>query len=101
ERKIGALHMLMVVTPGATTFGPFEGPLLEDALEMRECDPANYGNEKHLRTDTEGRLTLAALVPGASYRIAIAGMNPIPNKLFTAESGKTLDLGDITIGEKK
>jgi hypothetical protein len=94
--------MRMVVTPGATKFGPFDGPLQEDAVDVSHCDPINYGNEKLLRTDTEGRLTLPALVPGASYHIAkFAGPDPILDKLFTAESGKTLDLGAITVAEKK
>jgi hypothetical protein len=47
-------------------------------------------------------MTLPALIPGASYhlvRTAAGGFDM--DKVFRAEAGKTLDLGDVKFPQKK
>jgi hypothetical protein len=59
-----------------------------------KADTLNYG--KGFATDAQGKITFPALIPGGTYRIAL------PNgkvKDFKAESGKTVDLGDITVAD--
>ena len=46
--------------------------------------------------DAQGRITLPALIPGATYRIAWFDGTDRP---FKVESGKTMKLGDLTIKE--
>jgi RNA polymerase sigma factor (sigma-70 family) len=46
-------------------------------------------------TDATGKITLPALVPGATYRISSRHDWSVTVKTFTAEAGKTLDLGDL------
>ncbi len=67
---------------------------------MNQIDPINHA--KPPTTDAEGWITLPALIPGASYRIAdrtTAGTaeGPKLRRDFTVKSGETLDLGDILI----
>jgi hypothetical protein len=67
---------------------------------VQQLDPVNYKND--LQSDAEGRLTLPALIPGATYRIQdftplFGGGDPVIRKEFTVQSGETLDLGDIVI----
>jgi RNA polymerase sigma factor (sigma-70 family) len=82
-----------------------------DALVKAEvtADAAWLGNLDHkqhnrLRTDAEGRLVLPGLLPGARHRLIVTrpngpGMFRLPVEV-TAESGKTLDLKDITVNLK-
>jgi hypothetical protein len=63
-----------------------------DRILAAQADPRHYG--KDFATDANGKITFPALIPGATYRIAL------PNgavKDFKAESGKTVDLKDITV----
>ncbi len=97
-----ARMVLMVVTPGAVGvgLGQKEYPLLADQATMSQIDRINYA--KPPTTDAEGRITLPALIPGATYRIAdrtTAGTaeGPKLRKEFRVKSGEALDLGDILI----
>ena len=94
--------VLMVVTPGALGVGrgQKEYPLIADQATMGQIDPINHA--KPPITDSEGRITLPALIPGATYRIAdrtTAGTaeGPKLRRDFTVKSGEELDLGDILI----
>ncbi len=67
---------------------------------MDSLDPVNYGSD--FQSDAQGRLTLPALIPGATYRIedftpAFGGGDPVIRKEFTVKPGETIDLGDILI----
>jgi hypothetical protein len=69
-----------------------------DAAWLGNLNP-KYHNR--LRTDAEGRLVLPGLIPGARHRLIVThpngpGMFRLPVEI-TAESGKTLDLKDITV----
>ena len=50
-----------------------------------------------LTTDTDGRITLPVLIPGATYRFVELTTVPQVRKEFTVKPGETLDLGDIRI----
>jgi hypothetical protein len=77
------LHML--VQPGSA-----DGKGVAEEVALESVDPRHYHGE--LTADAEGRLTLPALIPGATYRLA-AGGRPAE---FTAEAGKSLSLRDVT-----
>jgi hypothetical protein len=65
-------------------------------------DPINY--ERPVAADADGRVTLAALIPGATYRFTDrerpirAG---VVRREFTVRPGEMLDLGDILIEKTK
>jgi RNA polymerase sigma factor (sigma-70 family) len=93
----------IVVTPGHHFFdvkSSEQGKLAADADFVANFDRLNYWDRP--KTDSQGRVTLSALIPGATYRIIFASMMNFENpKEFTVESGKTTDLGDITFKEEK
>jgi hypothetical protein len=81
-----------------------DGPLLADEAGVDQLDPTQYSYE--FQSDAQGRLTLPALIPGATYRVedftaAFAGGDPVIRKEFTVRSGETLDLGDIVIARPR
>jgi hypothetical protein len=67
---------------------------------MAHVDARHYGNGP--KTDTAGQVTFPSLIPGATYRIAKFDGT---DRTFTAEAGKVVRLGDVTIkgpaGNKK
>ena len=77
------------------------GELMADEDDLSQIDTVNY--QAGLAADTQGRLTLPVLIPGATYRVidwtmVVRGENgPQVRKEFTVKSGETLDLGDILI----
>ncbi len=92
----------MVVTPGPPRGRrqAEDGPLFADEASVVSLDPVNYGSD--FQSDAQGRLTLPALIPGATYRIqdftpVFGGGDPAIRKEFTVKPGETLDLGDILI----
>ena len=92
----------MVVTPGPLPRGARRKtvPCSPRKPAWSSLDPVNYGND--FQSDAQGRLTLPALIPGATYRIedftpAFGGGEPAIRKEFTVKPGETLDLGDILI----
>jgi RNA polymerase sigma factor (sigma-70 family) len=92
----------LVITPGAAghVIVPGKGDLLADATSLTAFDRHNYWHR--LKTDAAGRITFPALIPGATYRVmGQKGEYPELHKDFTAESGKTIDLGDVPIDRKE
>ncbi len=92
-----------IMTPGPSrdTFVD-RGKLLQaDAAYLPNVDPRHYRND--LATDSEGRVVLPALIPGAPYRISDWSTVNVPEKgfqlrkEFTVKPGETVDLGDILI----
>jgi hypothetical protein len=76
--------------------------LAADATFMTNVDPKNYTDQRGPFTDSEGRLTLLDLIPGALYRISDYSIVNDPKGLqvrkdFTVKPGEMLDLGDILI----
>ncbi len=67
-----------------------------DAVWVGAGDPRHYGNGP--RTDAEGRVTLPALIPGATYRLSLSGGQA---RDFKPESGRDIDLGDLTVANSK
>ncbi len=63
-----------------------------DAVWLNQADPHHYGEGP--RTDAQGRLTLPALIPGATYRVSRCDGTV---KDFTVPAGKTVELGDVVI----
>jgi hypothetical protein len=93
----------IVVTPGSPRLDLAAmqlGTLSADAAYVANVDRANYWDSP--RTDEQGRVTFPALIPGAKYRsITVVQGRQIVLKEFVGESGKTLDLGRITIEPPK
>jgi RNA polymerase sigma factor (sigma-70 family) len=89
----------IVITPGVA--GDFaavvkKGELLADTASLTNIDRYNYWDR--LKTDAKGRVTFPALIPGATYRLQRWEKDHwLPHKEFTAEAGKTIDLGDVVI----
>ncbi len=102
ERYNAGNLVTMIVAPGPVFSGlaAKEGPLFADASTMAYLDPVHYGTL--LETDAQGRVTFAALIPGATYRIvdftpAFAGGEPVICREFTVGAGESLELGDVVI----
>ncbi|SIN70423.1 RNA polymerase sigma factor, sigma-70 family [Singulisphaera sp. GP187] len=96
-------YVQLLMTPGSThsLFVDKGEHLAADATFLSNVAPKHYGND--FATDAEGRITMPALIPGASYRISdwstrndnMKGVQL--RKDFTVKPGETLDLGDIRI----
>ena len=93
----------LVATPG-----PPPGQLRDPGDERLSADETSlfaFDRENHragLTSDKRGRLTLSALIPGATYRIydhsTVNGPAGVQlRREFTVEPGEALDLGDIRI----
>jgi hypothetical protein len=89
------LIISMIVTPGAYRGSEEdkEGHLLADAGALSLIAPLNY-DETSPVSDAQGRISLPALIPGATYRVGTPR-----SKEFTVKPGETLDLGDIPIAK--
>ncbi len=89
----------IVVTPGVHEFSDMArqaGTLAADADFIQNTDRLNHPNYE--KSDAGGRMELAALIPGATYRVASYGDGGFEApKDFVAEAGKTIDLGDIVV----
>jgi hypothetical protein len=89
----------IVVTPGAHTFdyaAPKLGKLSADEDFVANVDSLNH--RPWPKTDEQGRVTLPALIPGATYRV-YGRQNDKPQLLkeFTVSAAEQRDLGDITV----
>jgi hypothetical protein len=62
-----------------------------DAIWAGAADSRRYGDGP--RTEAEGRVTFPALVPGATYRVALSGGKARDLKA----TDKAVDLGDLTV----
>jgi beta-lactamase regulating signal transducer with metallopeptidase domain/protocatechuate 3,4-dioxygenase beta subunit len=98
----------MVVTPGPPPSPrarePKDGPLFADDASVVSLDPVNYRSD--FQSDAQGRLSLPALIPGATYRIQdftpiLGGADPAIRKEFIVKPGETIDLGDILIARPR
>ncbi len=77
-----------------------DGPLFANEAAVAQLDPVNYSID--FQSDAQGRLTLPALIPGATYRIeditpAFGGGEPVIRKEFIVKPGEVLDMGDILV----
>jgi hypothetical protein len=104
ERLLRDVMLQVVVTPGPT----YDEARRKGVLAAEEEFAENLLSRKERvatrgrRTDAEGRFTYAGLIPGATYRLSMLGRQGIVlKKEFRAESGKTVDLGDIGADAKK
>ncbi len=93
---------MMVVTPGPDLSARTR-PTRTAWRPIRTPSPGSTRSitRKAWSPMTRGRLTLPALIPGATYRIYDNTMGedaaPRLRKEFTVKPGETLDLGDILI----
>ncbi|HYT93399.1 MAG TPA: hypothetical protein VEL76_32075, partial [Gemmataceae bacterium] len=91
----------IVVTPGALRFdieASKKGLLVADGDHVANVDRHNYWNGPSAGAD--GRCVMPALIPGVTYRLMTAAKGQIVlGREFTAEAGKTLDLGEIATGQ--
>jgi beta-lactamase regulating signal transducer with metallopeptidase domain/uncharacterized GH25 family protein len=89
----------MVVTPGASRYDAADvlrGELAADADFVANIDRTNYATA--MKSDEQGNLTLPALIPGATYRIAADDDGGIETvKEFQVQAGEVKDLGDLTV----
>jgi RNA polymerase sigma factor (sigma-70 family) len=65
---------------------------LDLAIWQAKADPLHYG--KGPQTDADGRVTLPALIPGATYRLTLEQGKA---RDFTIRAGQTLTLPDLTV----
>ena len=115
-RLVDAAHMRLAenVLHKASLSGPAAPGLLTkvycrkaqlaaDLAFMANVDPKHYSNQNGPSTNAEGRITLPALIPGASYRVSDYSTMNVENKGvqvrkdFTVRPGEISDLGDILI----
>ena len=71
-----------------------------DAALMANVDRKHYWGRQLHSTDSDGRITLPDLVPGALYRVSDSSNRMKGDQIrrdFTVKPGQTLDLGDIRI----
>jgi RNA polymerase sigma factor (sigma-70 family) len=89
----------MVLTPGADRHAGTAartGELLADEELLANLDRHNYWHGP--RSDAQGRCTLPALIPGATYQFNFLQKGDRwVRKEFTVKAGQTRDLGDITL----
>ena len=94
----------ILVTPGPhflTRNEIEQTQLAADADFLSNIDREYYANQPV--TDPAGRVTLPALLPGASHRMNdfsnsnVQGKGVQTRKVFTVKPGETLDLGDVLI----
>jgi protocatechuate 3,4-dioxygenase beta subunit len=95
------IKIMMVVSPGAPASAATlkAGLRFADELRLNSVDPINH--KAQMVCDAEGRLTVRALIPGATYRVIddTAGLEAAPQvrKEFTVKPDETIELGDILI----
>ncbi len=105
--RLHPYSIVMVVTPGAAFGATKRNPeqLFADEDILSRIDPINYG--KPIESDSEGRVALPVLIPGATYRFVdrtttIQGQAaPQLRKEFIVKPGETLDLGEVLIQEPR
>ncbi len=96
-------YVQFLMFPGPSPFGFADRgeSLAAVATYLPNLNPRLKWND--FATDAEGRVTLTALIPGASYRIGdwstvnVQGKGYQLRKDFTVKPGETIDLGDILV----
>jgi biopolymer transport protein ExbD len=80
------------------------GLVAADMDFIQNIDRVNYPRSEtsgSTDADDQGRLTLPALIPGATYAIEVTYQGNLAiGRLFEAEAAKTVDLGDIEVDGK-
>ncbi|HEV3258657.1 MAG TPA: sigma-70 family RNA polymerase sigma factor [Gemmataceae bacterium] len=92
----------IMITPGAHPFHRIAGDnelLYADQEYVGNLDRVNYWDGP--RTDAEGRCTMPALIPGATYLLGTYEKDGWILKEFTVQAGKTRDLGDVVIKQSE
>jgi hypothetical protein len=97
------IYCQFLMSPGSPTIGPIDrgDSLAAEGAYLGNIDRKHHPN--NLTTDADGRVTLAALIPGALYRISdwstvnVQGKGYQIRKDFTVKPGETLDLGEILV----
>jgi RNA polymerase sigma factor (sigma-70 family) len=86
-----------IITSGvsSTVLTDEGGPVVADAESLVNLDRLNYWD---LKTDADGRVTLPALIPGATYRLSRwTGDGWGKGMEFTVEAGRTRNLPDLVM----
>jgi RNA polymerase sigma factor (sigma-70 family) len=98
------LYFKLIMTPGPAQTGSVDrgSQLAADETWVAGVDPKHYQPPHGPVTDSEGRITLPDLIPGAPYRIVDWSLANDPKGLqirkdFTVKPGETRDLGDILV----
>src|SRR5262249_13345726 len=98
--RAGAGFLNIVVTPGECHFSLKSNTIAADEESVINIDRHNYWDLPG--SDVSGRITLPALIPGATYRLLGYEKNHfVVRKDFTVEPGETLELGDVVVREAK
>jgi hypothetical protein len=63
-----------------------------DAVWAGHADARHHGSGP--KTDARGQVTIPALIPGATYRVALFGGK---EKVFRVKAGETVNLADLTV----
>jgi hypothetical protein len=92
----------MIVTPGLDAYSRAAADQdrpWSDGDYLSRIDPERYAD---LVSDSQGRITFPALIPGASYRVVDMTTRDNPQgrqvrKEFVAAAGEAVELGDILI----
>ena len=79
-------QLMLIVTPGAD-INARPDQIMADMQYQANLDFERLGR---LSTDADGRIIWSSLIPGAKYRLRGHDF------IFTAESGKTIELPDVT-----
>jgi hypothetical protein len=95
-------YLEILAAPGPPAFSRGvrdRAALMADSWSLAGVDREHYSSLKSPVTDDDGRVTLPALIPGASYRLRDLPGAPYRtrNKDFTVKPGEMLDLGEIVI----
>jgi hypothetical protein len=94
----GSSLLAMVVTPGSYPIRrrPDDSSIAANVATINGIDPIHYADGP--KSDSLGRITFPALIPGATYRRTPRNTQEASsNTEFTVRPGETLDLGDIMI----
>jgi RNA polymerase sigma factor (sigma-70 family) len=103
QAKSASANAMLIITPGAL-FNQFQfkkpGPLYANEATLDTIDPTHYPGP--ITSDADGRISLPALIPGATYRIIDQStyrdqIGAHVRKEFTVKPGENVDLGDILI----
>jgi RNA polymerase sigma factor (sigma-70 family) len=91
-----------VISPGLPWAGSFNRKgVFADTFFMANLDVERHND---LRTDTDGRVTIPALIPGATYRLSVQppqGGAYDSAREFQVKAGQTLRLGDLVVPPRR